>query len=184
MYEVMPFDNTLVKMKMTGADILKNIEHGIGNEDVGNASFSGLIVNIDADKPFGERVLSMTLSDGTPLDMNKMYSVVINDFMYPTGDNFDFTGATDVVDTFIPIRDVLVDAVKASGKIVASPVTSIVESPMGTMAKYDTYKVVSGDVLWKIANMYGVDYEMIANMNALDNPNLIYPGQMLMVPAQ
>jgi 2',3'-cyclic-nucleotide 2'-phosphodiesterase/3'-nucleotidase len=176
MYEVMPFDNTLVKMKMTGEDVLKNIEHGIGNEDVGNASFSGLIVNIDADKPFGERVLSITLSDGTPLEMNKMYSVVINDFMYPKGDNFDFTGATDVVNTFIPIRDVLVDAVKASGNIVASPV--------GTVVEYDTYKVVSGDMLWKIAKMHGVNYEMLASINALDNPNLIYPDQILMVPEQ
>jgi len=176
MYEVMPFDNTLVKMNMTGADILKNIEHGIGNENIGNASFSGLIVNIDADKPFGERVLSIKLEDGSPLEMDKSYSVVINDFMYPSGDNFDFSGATNVVNTFIPIRDVLVDAVKASGSVVASPVGSVVE--------YDTYKVASGDVLWKIAKEHGVSYEMLASVNALKNPNLIYPGQMLMVPEQ
>jgi 2',3'-cyclic-nucleotide 2'-phosphodiesterase/3'-nucleotidase len=174
MYEVMPFDNTLVTLKLTGADLLKNIEHGIGNEDVGNASFSGLQVAIDSDKPFGERVLSLSLADGTPIDMEAYYSVVINDFMYPTGDNFDFTNAIDVTDTFVPIRDALVEAVKNAGSVVAKPVTAVVE--------YDTYTVASGDMLWKIAKAHGVTYQQLAAINGLSNPNLIQVGQMLMVP--
>ncbi|MBS7525485.1 5'-nucleotidase C-terminal domain-containing protein [Fusibacter paucivorans] len=174
MYEVMPFDNTLVTMKLKGSDLLKNIEHGIGNEDVGNASFSGLQVAIDSDKPFGERVLSLSLADGTPIDMDAYYTVVINDFMYPSGDNFDFSNAIDVTNTFVPIRDALVDAVKAGGSVNAKPVTAVVE--------YDTYNVASGDVLWKIAKAHGVTYQQLAAINGLSNPNMIHVGQMLMVP--
>lgn len=180
MYEVMPFDNTLVTMDLSGADILKNIEHGLGNEEIGNVSFSGLKIEINPDKPFGERVVSIALADGTPLDMSAYYSVVVNDFMYPTGDNFDFTGAKNVVNTFEPIRDVLVDAVKAEGTIKAMPVTSVTEY----VDHNTTYTVKSGDVLWKIAKENGTTYEKIAEINALSNVNLIYPGQILMIPAQ
>ncbi len=180
MYEVMPFDNTLVTMDLSGVDILKNIEHGLGNEEIGNVSFSGLKIEINPDKPFGERVVSIALADGTPLDMSAYYSVVVNDFMYPTGDNFDFTGAKNVVNTFEPIRDVLVDAVKAKGTIKAMPVTSVTEY----VDHNTTYTVKSGDVLWKIAKENGTTYEKIAEINALSNVNLIYPGQILMIPAQ
>ena len=176
MYEVMPFDNTLVTMDITGEALLKNIEHGLGNEDIGNASFSGLKVVVDMDKPFGERVVSLALSDGRPIDMMKTYSVVVNDFMYPKGDNFDFTTATNVQDTFVPIRDVLVEAVQAAGSIVANPVTSVTD--------VDMYTVASGDVLWKIAKNYGLTYQELASINQLSNPNLIYIGQILWIPAQ
>lgn len=48
----------------------------------------------------------------------------------------------------------------------------------------DTYEVVSGDVLWRIAQAHGTTWEKLAEINELANPNLIFPGQELMVPAQ
>ncbi len=48
----------------------------------------------------------------------------------------------------------------------------------------DTYVVVSGDVLWRIAQARGTTWEKLAEMNELANPNLIFPGQELEVPVQ
>ena len=50
-----------------------------------------------------------------------------------------------------------------------------------------TYTVVSGDTLWGIAKKYygnGAEYPKIhnANKNIISNPNLIYPGQKLVIP--
>lgn len=50
-----------------------------------------------------------------------------------------------------------------------------------------TYTVQSGDCLWKIAKKYynkGSDYTKIfeANRDKVTNPNLIYPGQELVIP--
>lgn len=50
-----------------------------------------------------------------------------------------------------------------------------------------TYIVVSGDTLWGIATRYygnGAQYPKIynANTNIIKNPNLIYPGQKLVIP--
>lgn len=51
-----------------------------------------------------------------------------------------------------------------------------------------TYTVQKGDCLWEIAKKYygnGSDYQKIfgANRDQITNPNLIYPGQVLTIPA-
>ncbi|WP_242866779.1 SafA/ExsA family spore coat assembly protein [Abyssisolibacter fermentans] len=48
---------------------------------------------------------------------------------------------------------------------------------------YDTYTVVRGDSLWKIAVKYQVGLsEIIAANKQFKNPNLIYPGDKVYVP--
>lgn len=44
-----------------------------------------------------------------------------------------------------------------------------------------TYTVKSGDTLSGIASKYGTDYQTLAKINGIANPNLIYPGQILTV---
>ena len=59
----------------------------------------------------------MRLLDGTKIEMDKYYSVVTNDFMADGGDNYDFTGATDIVDTQKPVRDALMVKFRELGNI-------------------------------------------------------------------
>lgn len=44
------------------------------------------------------------------------------------------------------------------------------------------YVVKSGDVLWKIARNYGLDWQTLAEYNKLKNPHLILVGQKLRIP--
>lgn len=113
LYQVMPFDNTLVKMNLKGSDLKKVIENGIANSNIGWVQVSGLKVYYDPTRPQGDRITAMYLDDGTKIDMNGIYSVVTNDFMATGGDNYDFSGAQNVVDTGIPIRDALANALEA-----------------------------------------------------------------------
>ena len=46
------------------------------------------------------------------------------------------------------------------------------------------YTVKRGDTLSEIANEYGVTVSEIAGINGINNPNLIYIGQVLTIPAQ
>lgn len=47
-----------------------------------------------------------------------------------------------------------------------------------------THTVVAGDTMWKIAVRYEVGVDEIKNANLhIVNPNLIYPGQVLNIPA-
>ncbi len=54
---------------------------------------------------------------------------------------------------------------------------------LGTMASAAEYVVVSGDNLTKIANMYGTTWQVLAEINELANPNLIYPNQIIVLPS-
>ena len=74
---------------------------------------------------------------------------------------------------------------KKVGKVTIASLLSIaLFSPTTAMAN-STYKVVSGDSLWRIAvkTQTGVQ-ELIESNPNLANPNLIYPGQTINVPTK
>lgn len=68
------------------------------------------------------------------------------------------------------------------------PVRETENSPAPSGDSVKTYTVVKGDTLWNIAKKYygdGKKYTVIADANGekISNPNLIYPGQVLTIPA-
>ena len=113
LYEVMPFDNTLVTAQMTGAQVLRVLEFGIHNEKVGMLQFAGIKVKYDRSMPAGKRVVEVVMADGKPLMPSGSYKVVTNDFMASGGDGFTmFKEAKNLNDTYQPVREVLVDAIR------------------------------------------------------------------------
>lgn len=46
-----------------------------------------------------------------------------------------------------------------------------------------TYTIVKGDTLSSIGKKFGVDYKTIASYNNISNPNVIYIGQVIKIPA-
>lgn len=177
LYEVMPFDNTLYTMKLSGADVKSNIEHGIMNEDIGWIQISGVKVTYNPDAEAGNRITSMILEDGTVVEMDKYYTVVTNDFMFTGGDKYNFENSKDGLDTFIPIRDALMDAVEKAGVISPKKQNWLSEEKVSTL-----YVVEAGDSLWKIAQKFGTTMEKIIAGNELADPRLIRPGQELIIP--
>ena len=177
LYEVMPFDNTLYTMKLSGADIKANIEHGIMNDDIGWVQISGVRVTYNSGAEAGNRITSMVLEDGTPVEMDNYYTVVTNDFMFTGGDNYNFENSKDGLDTFVPIRDALMEAVEKAGVI--SPVKQnwLSEAKSGKI-----YVVEVGDSVWEIAQKFGTTVEKIVALNELTNMRLIRPGQELVIP--
>ena len=112
MYELLPFDNTLVTLKVTGAELKKLIEHGLHPEDFRPGQFYGIEVWYDKDAKAGERITSMRLLDGTIIKDDQYYSVSTLDFLLTGGDNYDFSKAKEVVDTYIPVRDLIADMIR------------------------------------------------------------------------
>lgn len=48
----------------------------------------------------------------------------------------------------------------------------------------EQYLIQSGDVLWRIAEKFGLTWNELAEFNQLDNPNLIYAGDTLLIPTE
>jgi 5'-nucleotidase / UDP-sugar diphosphatase len=112
-FEVLPFQNTLITLKLTGAQLKKTFERGLV-PTVGMIAVSGARVQFDRMRPPGQRVVSSVLLDGTAIDESKLYTVTTNDFVVAGGDGFtEFANGTDIVDSGIVLRDVFVDYIKS-----------------------------------------------------------------------
>ena len=205
LYEIMPFDNQLVTMELKGSDLKKAIDHGIFNPEVGNGQFAGLIVEFDKNAEFENRITKISLEDGTPIDMDAYYTVVTNDFLLTGGDKYDFNNARNIVDTFIPIRDVLVEAIKEAKVITPEAVDYLIEAvvdapvvvpvpvptpeptpvpvPVTTPVKENIkYVVQPGDILSRIGIKFNTTWQKLAEYNKLSNPHLIFPNQVIVIP--
>uniref|UniRef100_A0A832I509 Multifunctional 2',3'-cyclic-nucleotide 2'-phosphodiesterase/5'-nucleotidase/3'-nucleotidase n=1 Tax=Eiseniibacteriota bacterium TaxID=2212470 RepID=A0A832I509_UNCEI len=86
LYEVMPFDNTLVTMELTGAEIRRVLEEGLASGRV--AQVSGIRYAFDLGRAPMDRVVELTAADGAPLDPARTYRVACNNFMATGGDNY------------------------------------------------------------------------------------------------
>jgi len=183
MYEVMPFDNTLMVVELTGADLKKNIDNGLMPEGSRAGSFSGLVVEFDLNKPAGERILKMTLADGSPVKMDKIYKVVSNDFLVETtgADGYDFSSAKTATNLQIPIRDAMVDYIKAHKTVTPATNDYEINKTGQTTTATTTYIVKEGDVLWRIAKKFNTSYEALGQLNNLDNINTLRVGQELKI---
>ncbi|MGH7477385.1 MAG: bifunctional metallophosphatase/5'-nucleotidase, partial [Longimicrobiales bacterium] len=84
---VQPFGNQLVVLRLTGAQLRETIEFVLAG-DRPNAHVSGLHAVYDADRPPGQRLLTLTLADDRDIRNDADYDVVVNDFMAEGGDGF------------------------------------------------------------------------------------------------
>ncbi|MFB5197297.1 bifunctional metallophosphatase/5'-nucleotidase [Neobacillus sp. KR4-4] len=87
-YTVQPFNNDLVKMTMTGQQIRDLLKQQWSPTKTNMLQISGLTYSWDANKPIGQRIVSIKLPDGTEIDPNKSYTVTANIFLSGGGDGF------------------------------------------------------------------------------------------------
>ncbi len=57
-----------------------------------------------------------------------------------------------------------------------------VQEPVKPKRKFKKYTVVSGDTLSEIGQRFGADWHEIARINKIENPDLIFPGQVFKIP--
>lgn len=104
LFSVMPFDNALVTLKMTGAQARRVLDHGLKQGRI--AQFSG--ARVVQRRAGGERSLESVEVGGAPLDDAKPYSLVTLDFLVAGGDGYSpFADAAAREDLGILARDAL-----------------------------------------------------------------------------
>ena len=125
---VFPFGNQIATTVVTGENLWKALENGVGGNFPGYGRFpqvSGLKYSFDASKPIGSRIVEVTKLDGTAVAKDsKEYTLATLDFLIYGGDGY--------VNVFSPAQakvkgallDVFVDALKAdmaAGKVTQVP---------------------------------------------------------------
>lgn len=132
---VLPFNNDLVTITLTGQEIKDAMENGISKAPAADGRFphvAGLKFYYDSTKPVNERVLSIEVKNGdkyVPLDLNASYEVATNAFTAKGGDFYTSLekaykeGRVNLL--YLPDFDVFTKYLQEIGNVTAS--TSAVE---------------------------------------------------------
>lgn len=106
---VLPFQNTLSTFEVSGATLVEALENGVSQVEEGAGRFpqvAGMSYAFDASKAAGSRV-SDVMVGGAPIEMDKVYGVVSNNYVRNGGDGYAmFKSAANAYDFGPDLADV------------------------------------------------------------------------------
>lgn len=115
-FNIMPFDNYVVKLDMDGALVRAMLDHGV-DKSKGLSQISGATLTYDREAASGSRVTSVMVG-GKPLDAAAAYKVATVDFLVQGGDGYSaFSKARKTENTKKLLRDVMAECARAQKKI-------------------------------------------------------------------
>jgi 5'-nucleotidase len=121
-FRVLAFDNTVVVLRVTGAQLREALDNGVSQVEQAGGRFpqvSGLAFTYERARPAGQRVTDVRVG-GAPLDPARSYLIATNDFMAGGGDGYTvFRAARDVRDTQVLLRDLFIEHVRRVGTLAA-----------------------------------------------------------------
>ena len=128
-FTVYPFGNQVATTVITGENLWKALENGVGGNYPGDGRFpqiSGFKYSFDASKAIGSRIVSVTKLDGTAIAKDsKEYSLTTLDFLIYGGDGYLNVFSPSQAKVKGALLDIFVDALKAdmaAGKVTQLPV--------------------------------------------------------------
>ncbi len=87
LFEVVPFQNFVVRLRVSGAVLKAALEHAVGAAEA-RAHVSGVTVRVTTSNPPGERVTAVRLADGRALLDTSSYTLAVPDFMAAGGSGY------------------------------------------------------------------------------------------------
>jgi len=126
-FTVFPFGNQIATTVVTGANLWKALENGVGGNYPGDGRFpqiSGFKFSFDASKPIGSRIVEVTKLDGTAIAKDsKEYTLTTLDFLIYGGDGYLNVFSPSKAKVQGALLDVFVEALRAD--MAAKKVTQV-----------------------------------------------------------
>lgn len=110
-YEVMPFENEIVIIKMTGKNVEALFDYYLKTQK--NNPVSHLMIETE------NGALSKKLINGKEIDDNKTYYIATSDYLALGGDNMFFFGKGEMISTGIKMRDLFLEKFKQNPEVSA-----------------------------------------------------------------
>ena len=108
MFELMPFENEIVFLKMSGTEMKRFIDHMASR---GGEGVAGMRFGIKDDKGFNPEI------QGQPLDDKKSYWLVTSDYIANGGDGFEILSTVKMrISTGVKFRDMFINHLRAMGQ--------------------------------------------------------------------
>jgi 5'-nucleotidase len=126
-FTVFPFGNQIATTVITGENLWKALENGVGGNYPGDGRFpqiSGFKFSFDASKPVGSRIVEVTKLDGTAIAKDsKEYTLTTLDFLIYGGDGYLNVFSPSKAKVQGALLDVFVEALRAD--MAAKKVTQV-----------------------------------------------------------
>jgi len=137
---ILPFENTLIKVRVSGARVKRLLENGVSavpQEDGRFPQVSGLSFKYDAGKPAGSRIVSIDV-DNKPIEPDKAYTLVVSAYVLGGGDGYDFKGAEVLIKPEDgPVEpDMVMEAIRKKGTIAPQVENRITIVPSKPISKF------------------------------------------------
>lgn len=118
---VLPFGNTLATLTIRGGALRAALENGLSRLPAAAGRFpqvAGLRIAFDPAAPPGQRLRDVRTADG-PLENDRAYRVVTNNFMRAGGDGYAVLrdAALEAYDDGPPLEEVVADHLSARGRV-------------------------------------------------------------------
>jgi 2',3'-cyclic-nucleotide 2'-phosphodiesterase (5'-nucleotidase family) len=111
-YEVMPFENGLVVVEMTGAELIRAVKQGIERRQGEPVSNLKAVVSGTPEQP----ICAVTFADGAAIDPAATYRVATSDYLAKSGDTMRSLAGRKTIPTALRLRDTVLQACEALGK--------------------------------------------------------------------
>lgn len=115
---VYPFGNVVVTKRVTGAQMRDILEAALSHLPEAKGSFpqiGGMIVQVDANAPPGNRVKSLRLTDGSPIDEAASYLLATNDFLANGGDGYPHLADRPIESQNMSMDEALISFIRERG---------------------------------------------------------------------
>lgn len=201
-----PFGNYLVTKEVKGKDIKAALEHGLSKYPEQNGGFphvAGITFTFNTANPAGSRVSDLMVG-GSPVDMEKAYLFVTNDFMAAGGDGYTMLKPYATVNEYAAFDEILVNYIKKMGTISTTLVPRMTvnetapaaPTPMPEPMHHDGKVIVPSPVettnytvhhdmsIMELAMDHGFAWQHILVLNPeISNPMLkLQAGQVIKLP--
>lgn len=108
-YEVMPFENEIVIVKMNGKDVEGLFDYYLKTQK--NNPVSHLIIETE------NNTISKKLINGKTIDHNKTYYIATSDYLALGGDNMFFFSKGEMISTGIKMRDLFLEKFRQNPEV-------------------------------------------------------------------
>jgi 2',3'-cyclic-nucleotide 2'-phosphodiesterase (5'-nucleotidase family) len=122
--DALPFVNSVVTCRLTGAQLREVLEQGMTLER-GMVQVSGLRATYDISRPRGRRLLSVEVG-GAPLDPTRSYRVATNSFLGQGGDLYQTFLGVPQEDTGVLLSEMVMNFLRDSGDAAPPPLGRLV----------------------------------------------------------
>ncbi len=120
LYTVQPFENRLLRITLSGEDLLRVLEHVVAGERPGG-HVAGVRIWYEPRLPSGRRITRTLLQTGRPIDRRRSYTLVISDFLAVGGDGFTMLAGLPAEDLDLIDSDALVRYLRVLKQPVEAP---------------------------------------------------------------